>query len=147
MAANPIAQGPAGIETLSKPSPQKLVWISAQLTILAEARQAAITSDTLKLYASALTRFQPEDIGAGIKSLMIVRRQDGETAFPDLGTCIAAVNAAIGNRRSRAAGGIPQKELRDFDAFLAERVAEGESEESILARFPSMAKAWREWKG
>ncbi len=38
------------------------------------------------------------------------------------------------------------REFSEFKLYVAERMSEGDSEEAILARYPSMAKAWREWK-
>jgi hypothetical protein len=141
------SSAPAAIVRPSKLSPETLVWTSTQLTVLAEARQAAITSETLRLYASQLARFQPDDIAAGIQSMMLTKRREGETAFPDLATVMDAVNAAIRNRQSRTTGEVGRKEVEEFDAFLAERIADGEGRDAILKRFPSMANAWRAWKG
>src|SRR5579862_6013326 len=66
-------------------------WIVDQLTILAEARQAAVSAATLELFSSELAQFEVEDIAAGIRTLSLTRRRDGETAFPDLATIVEAV--------------------------------------------------------
>lgn len=81
---------------------------------------------------------------------MLHKREAGETAFPDLATVVDAVKDASRRRRasevSQRARANQSRDLERFDAYITERVAEGEAEDAVLARWPSMAKAWREWK-
>ncbi|HTV81488.1 MAG TPA: hypothetical protein VME18_02470 [Acidobacteriaceae bacterium] len=82
---------------------------------------------------------------------MLRSREAGETAFPDLATIMRAVKDVLRNRRIEEAAtrerAADMREVELFDAYLAERTGDGESEESVLARFPSMAQRWRRWKG
>jgi hypothetical protein len=48
----------------------------AQLTALAEAHQASISAETLKLYASRLVRYSQDDILTAIDRLMFVKPGD-----------------------------------------------------------------------
>lgn len=57
-----------------------------QLLPLAMARQATVDSPTLKFFAASLSRFERGDIAAAIEVLCHKRREQGETAFPDLAT-------------------------------------------------------------
>lgn len=109
-----------------------------------------ISADTLRIFVAELRAFQRDDITAGIRSLMLRPRESGQTAFPDLGTVVDAVKTAVRDRCSIVVAGrrrrADEEEIRQFDAFLAERVADGAAEEEILSRWPSMAKKWAEWK-
>jgi len=38
------------------------------------------------------------------------------------------------------------QQAQEFDRFLAERIEAGETEASVIARFPAMARVWQTWK-
>lgn len=76
---------------ISPHSQQQQQALMGMLAILAEARQAPISAQTLQVYSSRLTRYDLQDIQAAFDLLAITRRQEGETAFPDLGTVDEAV--------------------------------------------------------
>ena len=83
----------------SQASQKKEVSISAELFKLAEARQASVSNATLELYSSHLAHFQLEDVREGLRKLSLRRRQEGETAFPDLATVLDTVDDARRDRR------------------------------------------------
>lgn len=76
---------PLAISPLSRPRSEGKE-IGEMLMVLAEARQAPIKAETLKLFGEELSCYSMEDIAATIHKLMFHRREEGETAFPDLPT-------------------------------------------------------------
>lgn len=86
----------SGRTAISRPlqtiSPKSTV--AKLLLILSEARQANLSDTALKIYASQLSKHPIEDVQAAVTSLSLSKRQEGETAFPDLATldeaCILA---------------------------------------------------------
>ncbi|HTV56513.1 MAG TPA: hypothetical protein VMI06_16575 [Terriglobia bacterium] len=96
---------PAGRElvgTSTQPAKRFAQWVVMQLTALAEARQAAVTPQTLWLYAQALNGHAQPDISGAVEGLSMTPRGAGETAFPDLATLIAAVTLAKQRREEWA---------------------------------------------
>jgi hypothetical protein len=63
--------------------PSKIVGL---LTVLAEARQAATSTQTFEVFSSELAKYEFQDIAAAVRKLMFTKREEGETAFPDLPT-------------------------------------------------------------
>jgi len=86
----------------SQKQPQRL-RVMQLLTVLAEARQAAVSPQTLELYSSELARHQAEDIDAAVRKLMYCRREQGETAFPDLATLDEEIRGFAKMRRQNLA--------------------------------------------
>ena len=80
----------------AKPS---LNSLATMLAWLAQARQASLSKDTVKLYATELGDYLEQDVQAGIRRLGTTPRREGETAFPDLGTVLEAVRSARGARQ------------------------------------------------
>jgi hypothetical protein len=70
------------------------------LTFLATARQASVTRDTLLLYASELQELREDDVSVAIRQIATAPREEGQTAFPDLGTLLRKVQAEK-HRRER----------------------------------------------
>lgn len=98
---------PAGRElaaTSRQPEKRFAQWVVMQLTALAEARQAAVTPQTLWLYAQTLNGHTQPDISAAVRRLSLTPRGDGETAFPVLATLISAVTLAKQQRETAARG-------------------------------------------
>lgn len=82
-----------------KSSPQLEKSIAVELVKLAEARQAAVNRAGLEIYSAHLSRYPMEDIRAACATLSLTKRNEGETAFPDLPTIDEAVKVAFRNRR------------------------------------------------
>ena len=61
------------------------------LAVIAEARQAAVSEIALRLYSKRLATENFTAVEAAIAELAERERRDGETAFPSLGTVLAAV--------------------------------------------------------
>lgn len=85
---------------LSKPpDPQSMTLLIKQLATLAMARQAShVDAETLKFFAVSLSGFHPTDLRNAIDRLCHTKREQGETAFPDLPTFEEAI---ISERNSR----------------------------------------------
>lgn len=100
---------------ISRPSQQSAQRdeIENLLVLLAEARQASVSPETLKLYSSDLAKYGIDDIRAAVGHLSHLRRKEGETAFPDLAMLDDAVYDAK-NARLRA-----EREARAKDAMDA----------------------------
>ena len=81
-----------------------------QLAKLAIRRQAAITAMDLKVYAEDLAGFLMLDLLAGLNSF-VRPRETGETAFPDVGSIIAACRASRGERLQQEAVESEQRAL------------------------------------
>lgn len=76
-------------------------FLVSLLTYLGQARQAALSKETLKVYAQELAGFAEVDVAAGIRNLALTPRGPGETAFPDLGTVIQAVSRVQSERLAK----------------------------------------------
>jgi hypothetical protein len=107
------SQKPAAISTHTRRSQQKL-QVGQWLTILAEARQAPLNPSTLNLYSTELDCYDLRDIEAAVRMLMHVKREPGETAFPDLPT-LEEVIVTLRNARLKA-----EREQREREQSEAE---------------------------
>jgi len=108
------SSGQTAILRRSNDSRSDEVLISAELIRLAEARQASsgLSEASLEIYSQELSsRFRLDDIRAGLHVLALTRREDGDTAFPDVGTVLAAVREAV--RERHAARTAEAKRMRD----------------------------------
>lgn len=76
---------------------QKRSQVINLLTVLAEARQASISEQTLLVYSKALCEFELRAIEKAVNRLSLRERRDGETAFPDLATLLKEVKAQAEN--------------------------------------------------
>lgn len=61
---------------------------------LAEARQAAINEQTIRVYDRRLQGFDLVDVQAAVTQLMETPRREGESALPDLPSLVKVVKAA-----------------------------------------------------
>src|ERR1035437_5214237 len=68
--------------------------IAAMLVKLSVARQATVNAATLDLCSTELSRRNFDAVRTAIDKLCVTTRRDGETAFPDMATLLAAVDAA-----------------------------------------------------
>lgn len=84
------------------------------MVILAEARQAEVSAETLKVYSKALDLFQVVDIEVAVANLALRERRDGETAFPSLGTLVTGVKEARERRAERDKAERRNAELKHF---------------------------------
>jgi hypothetical protein len=98
---------------------------------MAEARQASVSAQTLLVYSKTLQEFNPEDVKEAIGNLALQVREEGQTAFPELGRIVAEVRRIGSERRSRQA-----TERRDREMEEAKRRWELEREEDILKGIP-----------
>jgi hypothetical protein len=94
--------------------------IIEMLTVLAEARQASISAETLKVYSSRIGAYPLDDVRSAVNRLSLVKRAEGETAFPDLATLDEAVRGegrdrriAEAKRRKRTEEEAYERNLRD----------------------------------
>jgi hypothetical protein len=72
----------------------------------------------MELYSSELAQFELEDIAAGVKSLSLTRRQEGETALPDLATIVEAVK---GKKVRRLRDESDRREREEYDTIKRDR--------------------------
>ena len=109
------------------------------LTGLAEARQAAVSEETHKLYSAHLAEFDEADVKAAARYLARKKRCDGETAFPSLGDLIAEVKYQRGQRieQERQERERKQNIEKFWNAVLPFGISQGFTEEQMLERFPS----------
>jgi len=75
--------------------------IVALLAILGVRRQAKLDDEDYKVFASDLEEYELADIEAGLSQIGKRPRDEGETAFPSLGTMLAAIKLARRQRCDR----------------------------------------------
>jgi hypothetical protein len=68
--------------------------IAKALGLLAEVKQAQVTTATLKAYVPFLRDFEFDDVVEGVRQIMSVPRREGETAFPEVATILHSVRNA-----------------------------------------------------
>jgi len=115
--------------------------------------------DNLNAYASALDGFSHAAIDAACSSFERARRQEGETAFPELGAMLDAcrMNSRPDPKTTWTVSNY--RECRDFDAWLEEEMAEREcSRKDAIAGYldvknvaqkavrESVVFAWTAWR-
>lgn len=77
---------------ISRPlQPQRQAFWVRSLTGLAEARQAAVSRQTLELYSARLSSLPDEDVRTVLQEIADADRKEGETAFPVLGKIVERV--------------------------------------------------------
>lgn len=84
--------------TISMSSTHALPRLMLALTQLAIFRGAKMDKTLLTLYSKRLAQENPDDVCVALKKLEEVPRKEGETALPDIGTILAAVEL---ERRAR----------------------------------------------
>lgn len=94
------------------------------LAALAEARQAATSTETYRLYTLRLAEYELCDVQEALEKLSRERRKEGETAFPDLPTITERVEQAR-IRRRRAEILKLRAECDCVDGWIVERSVEG----------------------
>ncbi|MFY9939669.1 MAG: hypothetical protein WAK33_22495, partial [Silvibacterium sp.] len=126
-----------------QPDAQSLSLLVSILTSLAQARQAPINSETLKLYALKLSRQDLRDVNEAVGKMASQPRREGETAFPDFGTLLMHVEAArVARRVKEERDRSLEDEKTEFAAYVRFRMERwGETLEQVLAQFPSR-RAW-----
>jgi len=130
------------------PDKQFLISVTMLLMGLAEARQATVSPETLKLYTQRLSCFPLSEVKVILQRISQEPRAEGETSFPALPDIEAMVRQyQVGLRVQKAREERERSEAQEFDIFLRQRMSEGESKESILQRFPSLSRAWQIWRG
>lgn len=99
----------------------KLKRIVGLLGILGIRRQAKLGPEDYQVFAADLVEFEIADIQSGFEELGKRPREEGETAFPSLGTMFLYVKGARGRRREVERN---QEEKREEleSAFDAERI-------------------------
>ena len=123
---------PLAISQSCKPPSQS--WVMKQLALLATARQATVSRDTYLLYASEISDYPEDEISRAIRKFALRPREEGETAFPDLGTFVQAVKYEGRERRERQA---QERESFEWTALAEEKREHPE-------RFISFAEVMRE---
>jgi hypothetical protein len=129
-----------------------------RLTRLADLRRGKLPDD-LVAYASSLSGFQESAIDAACTSFERARRQEGETAFPELGAMLEACR--LHSRPDPRTTWTIQKyrECRDFDLWVNEQMEQRRcSREMVITAYvdtPDAAKravhegivwAWVAWR-
>lgn len=117
---------------------QRRLSLVATLTELAEARQAAVSQETLTLYAECLSEFDLADVRRVARGMAMQRRADGETAFPILGDLTEPLRRIRWRRReAEEQERIRQAEIAEFWERLPWMLEiTGLSEEQMLERWP-----------
>lgn len=126
---------------ISKPlDPQRRLSLVKVLTGLAEARQASVSAETLKLYSAHLCDFDPADVRDVVRALAMRKRAEGETAFPALGDLVEPLERLRErHREERIRAAHQQAEIAEFWRWAPEWMAmTGYSEEELLNRWPRM---------
>lgn len=102
MARNTLT-APSSAQTAISPHsrPLKIASTRKLMVMLAEGRQAAVSQQAFEIYSTALQGYELEDITAAVDKLMRTKRQEGETAFPDLATLEEAI-LEVGRPRRQA---------------------------------------------
>jgi hypothetical protein len=134
-----IVARPAQTAIEKPPDVQRRLFVTKTLTGLAEARQAAVSEETLRLYSAHLAEFEPEDVKEVARSIARRKRAEGETAFPSLGDLIEPLAALRNKHRAEVrAHRERQEEIDQFWAWAAEWMKEtGNDEAELLRRFPT----------
>lgn len=96
-AAIVISNAPTAIS--KRRDPQRQLSALKSLTGLAEARQASVSAETLKLYSSKLSEFPEADVRAVCVEVADTPRREGETAFPERGKLVARLHEIADTRR------------------------------------------------
>jgi hypothetical protein len=109
------SSGQAAISQQSKSSPQAEVLIAIELAKLAESRQAGVSNATLEIYCSHLSKYSLQDIRAAVSKLSLLKRAEGETAFPDLATLDEAVRCEGRDRRIAEAKQLKRTEEEAYE--------------------------------
>ncbi len=138
-AATAIVGKPAQT-AISKPlDPQRRLLLVKVLTGLAEARQASVSAETLKLHSAHMCDFELADVREAVRALAVRKRAEGETAFPALGELVEPLETMWARRREenkRAAQ--QQAEIDEFWQWAPEWMEfTGNTEAELLRRFPS----------
>jgi len=99
---------------------------------VAEARQATLNEEGLKLYCRELADFDIRDIRLAARQLSTEPRKDGATAYPDLAAWVSLTGKAGVNRRVKEA---KEAEAAEEERYLRQWVKErmedtGEDERS-----------------
>lgn len=136
-----IAAKPEQTAMSKRLDPQLRSSLAKLLTGLAEARQGAVSKETLVLYSAHLSEFDPADVQRVARNLARRKREEGETAFPSLGELLQPLELArkLKAQEDRAASE-RQEQIRVFwDEVMPYQIEEfGFTEEQVLMRFPSM---------
>ena len=116
---------------------QSQQWLIAQLGKLAMLRQAEVGQKTLETFASILSQYRPKDVCSALDRLAHTRREEGETAFPDLATLEEAIRADAAKRLSA------DKREAERSAAAAEDRDRAEHPENYFSVADAMAEVMR----
>lgn len=125
--------------TLRPQDVQRRLSLIKTLTGLAEARQARVSEETLKLYSAHLAEYEPGDVIEVIRAMARRKRAEGETAFPALGDLIDPLDR-LRDRRRAEQGKARQwaAQIADFWIWAEEWMRDtGNDETELLKRFPA----------
>ena len=120
---------------ISQPSDAPLrIRFLKNLFTLAEARQAAVSESTLKLYVSTLMDWPVEDVEQVCTKIATSPRREGETAFPPLGNILEDLRAckAAKLRTDKAKANAAFLEQSFWDHIEWRMEATGQSEQDVL---------------
>ena len=125
---------------ISKPSDALLRnALKKTLTGLAEARQAAVSTETLNLYSRELLEFDAADVREIVRAVATRKRTEGETAFPALGELLEPLKDRRNRRLQIERREQERQERIDlfWNTILPQRMSiYGTSEQEALDRFP-----------
>ena len=140
--ASPTAVKPLEI-SLRQERPSSL-WVTKSLTALATARQATLSRDTLILYASEICDFREDDVSKAIRKIAVRPREEGETAFPDLGTLLKAIKS---ERSERVNEEEAKRSADEYGAIQEDRRLHPEKYFSVNDLLRDFAKRQEEKRG
>ena len=93
---------PRDTQRRSESLTSKMREIKRGLTNMAIYRQAAHDSAAIELYAQRLIHFELEDVLNALKTIEDLPRDEGKTAFPEIGIVLDTVRAQVQRRLTRA---------------------------------------------
>jgi hypothetical protein len=132
--AQAIAVSNARTATLTPYEAQRRKSIQTSLAGLAEARQASVSAETLKLYSSQLSEYAEGDVRAACREIAHNPRKEGETAFPELGKIIWQIKVIVDERRREQRSQAQYNKCEAwFWSWVTEQVEDsGKTEQQVL---------------
>ncbi len=108
---------------LMQPDAQSLSLLVSILTSLAQARQAPINSETLKLYALKLSRQDLRDVNEAVGKMASQPRREGEAMFLDFRTllCMSTPEGCAGRMKEERDRSL-EDEKTEFAAYVRFRM-------------------------
>ena len=126
-------------------------WLKQRLFLLARERQAKVDSGTIEHFASSLSGFASEAVDVACAELGRTPREEGQTAFPDLGDLLNACRRAQGSLVADTPTHWTLERYREawyLDRYIDEQMAfNGLTREEAVGKLDDASRAmWLTWK-